>query len=418
MEEETKTMEKNNTLIKKEEAKQQNDILSRLEARKNNRKLKGCASTASLLENIAPIMNKKDTPFMHGRKKTLISVDTDVLDNIIHEENEYKKEDKNEKGESSDSSHEFRKKSINMFRRASKDLGIAVEKRLSKLLNIVDIETAVRENRAISIKKHRIITSFTFKIIKKNVLHINFYIFFYMNSMKNCLYFFLEIVEKEIVSEQNKKDEMSSDNSSDSEPASDIPSRSLDQNKINLFELEKSSALNKVEELSNNEIPIKNNELEEKEQSELVTTSVPIILEEEKKISDVNKVTDEIQIEGEELIKIEKEKEDVIEEQKLEEEKLEGKENLEEVHTVEKDQNTVEKDQNTPSIEEKTEVLNPVPIEEFKSEASTKIEENSSKYEEGLALIEKKYSDKLNQFRNQLANSGGLFRNFINLLLF
>lgn len=158
-------MEINKSLIIKEEEKQQNDILSRLEARKNNKKLKGCASTASLLQNIAPIMNIKDTN-VPGRKKTLISVDTDVLDNIIHEENENKNE---KRDNSSDSTKDFRRKSINMFRRASKDLGVAVEKRLSKFLNIVDIETAVRENRAISIKKHSIITflvsSFFFKPI-------------------------------------------------------------------------------------------------------------------------------------------------------------------------------------------------------------------------------------------------------------
>jgi hypothetical protein len=152
-------METNQTLIIKEEAKQQNDILSRLEARKNNRKLKGCASTANLLQNIAPIMNKKEVGFTLGRKRTLISVDTDVLDTVIHEEYENKNEDKienNEKKDKNESSNDFRRKSINMFRRASKDLGVAVEKRMSRFLNILDVENAVRENRAISIKKHSI----------------------------------------------------------------------------------------------------------------------------------------------------------------------------------------------------------------------------------------------------------------------
>lgn len=184
--------------------------------------------------------------------------------------------------------------------------------------------------------------------------------------------------------------------------------------------MEKEENINKVEDLSNNEIPIKNNEFQIQEPSELITNITPIILEEKNEIKPVTEETQlEKIIEEKEAVETEneKEKEDKIEEKKPEElnceEKIESKQNFEEVTLLEKEVTLLENNQNTTQIEETKEAIFSEPIQEHKVEENTKIEESLSKYEEGLALIGKKYSDKLNQFRNQLANSGGNYFLFL-----
>lgn len=131
--------------MKLETNQQANEIFNRLQLRKQKTLNKSISE--KIIDNIVVINKKRES--VSQRKKTLISVDTDILDNKIIEKSEHSIGN----SEKEIKPDEFKKKSICSFKRASQDLTNVVEKRMSKI-NINEIENLVRDNRAASIKKH------------------------------------------------------------------------------------------------------------------------------------------------------------------------------------------------------------------------------------------------------------------------